>query len=126
MVMLEEWLPAVRMTVLPLVMLCLVVDIRLTIYKIRDALFKNLLPFMWVLAALASSTGLLSAAVDVRDDEIWNAIVDMVSALIWAHWTRIWWRLWKNDKDDTWKKRRRRIVEKIELVSGRLVPVPVN
>lgn len=94
---------------------------------IRDALFKDMLPFMWALCAAVSALELLTqATVDVVQGDTWSVALELFNAGIYGYWSYRWFHIWKNEGDDTWKKRRRRIAEKIALVSGRLVPVPVN
>lgn len=85
----------------------------------------SMLPFAWVFAAAIALFQLaIFGPVDINRGDAFSAIWSIVVGLIhsWISWRL--YRMWKNSDDDTWKKRRRRIVEKIQQIEGRLVPVP--
>lgn len=90
---------------------------------IRDALFKNALPFMWINCAVITALFILAIApVDVVEEDWDNVGGDLFAALVYGWQAHTWYRIWKNHDDDTWKKRRRRWAERIESL-GRLGPV---
>lgn len=85
----------------------------------------NLLPFMWIFAAAIALFQLaIFGPVNINHGDTFSAIWSIATGLTysWISWRL--YRMWKNSDDDTWKKRRRRIVEKIQQIEGRLVPVP--
>lgn len=123
----QTWLDLFATVVtLPLATVFTVVHIR-WLWKIRDALYANMLPFMWCIAVLVALTEVaIWGPGNALEGDFLGASSSVLFALIWSVWARSWYRRWKDSDDDTWKRRRRRVSERIELVAGRLVPVPVT
>lgn len=92
-----------------------------------SALYRTMLPFMWVLCLGVSLIMLLAfAPVDAYQEDWFTAGLDLFNTFIYGFWARRWYRKWKDDGDDTWKRHRRKIKQKIAALGGRLVPVPVT
>lgn len=122
-----EFYPAIDSTQFGLMIVFLIIQWRDVMLGIQDALYRNMLPFMWVIATVvAAAQALVSAPVHLVTGEPWEVAFDAVFTAIWTAVAVHWYRRWKNSGDDTWKKRRRKMVEKIQLVGDRLVPVPVT
>lgn len=81
-----------------------------------NELLYEFMPFVWVLWLLKGSS-----RVALSPDAIGMTIfvLDSLLALLW------YWR-WRNSDDDRWKKRRKKLVEKITTKRGRLAVVPAN
>lgn len=122
-----QFYPAIDSATIALMIVFLVVQWRDAFMRIRDALYWNMLPFMWVIAAaLVGEEVFISAPVHLATGVAWKVVFDAVTATIWAIVGVQWFKRWRNSDDDTWKKRRRKITEKIQQVGDRLVPVPVT
>lgn len=127
MTLLIEYELAINSTVTGLMTMFLIVQWRDAMFGIRDALYRNMLPFMWVICAVvAAESVFVSGPLDFIDDKPLEVAFDAAMAAVWSAVGVQWYQRWKNSDDDTWKKRRRKIMEKIEALNGRLVPVPVT
>lgn len=77
----------------------------------------------WTTAYVSGPIFLLSYLADmIRGDTIlWlDSILWPVNVLVW------WFSIVKDeDRDDRWKKRRKKVAEKVKEVAGKLVVVPV-
>ena len=109
--------------------LCLVyvvMDLRY-VWGVRDAAYRNMLPFMWIIAAgVAALHVLWFAPLQVAEGEPLEVGLDLFFAALFAWNAHRWYRIWKDADDDTWKRRRRRLAERLALVGDRLVPLPVT
>ncbi len=76
-------------------------------------LYFELMPF-YPYAVVASY---VLDAVEAGEVTILRTVSTAISLVCWRYWSR-------NDPDDRWKKRRKKAVEKVARVGGRLVVVP--
>lgn len=84
-----------------------------------SALIKELFPLMhyvgWIFIAF---TWLNRAA---WRDTGWQQLLDLVFIIAYLY---LWW-IFRNDGDDRWKKRRRKMLAKVKQVGRKLVVVPI-
>lgn len=97
----------------------------------RPNWYRALLPFTWVACLFVGVRNLFVAGpVEVVDENFHMLFLVLLNAVLYSRFAFLWYGFWKESDDDYWKKKRKRIAEKIKEVGGKLVvtpePVPVR